>query len=115
MVSLLKISASGNPGPKKVEFSSNLYWWLLEGARLSQNITYTYLNLLTGELVYVNLPPLVNWRDVFGSILLTKVVIQILKPGVFNTVIAPIREMVGDTMKVKVEYTHSITSQRRGI
>lgn len=100
------------PGPKKVEFSSNLYWWLLEGQTVA-NITKTYLNLITGELVYVNLPPLINWKDVLVPTINVSSYTD-SKTGVFNTVIAPIREMVGDTMKVNVEYTHSITSQKEG-
>ncbi len=103
--------SSGNQ-PKKVEFSSNLYWWLLEGETVA-NITYTYLNLLTGELVYVNLPPLVNWRDVLVPTVNESGYTD-SQTGVFNTVIAPIKEMVGDTMKIKVEYIHSITSQEEG-
>ena len=34
--------------------------------------------------------------------------------GIVNTVIAPIREMVGDTMKIKLTYTHSITEKEEG-
>jgi hypothetical protein len=100
------------PGSKKVEFSSNLYWWLLEG-QIVANITKTYLNLITGELVYVNLPPLVNWRDVLVPTVNESGYTD-SQTGVFNTVIAPIKEMVGDTMKLKVEYIHSITSQEEG-
>lgn len=100
------------PGPKKVNWESNLYWWLLEGQTVA-NITYTYLNLLTGELVYVNLPPLVNWRDVLVPTVNESGYTD-SQTGVFNAVIAPIKEMVGDTMKVKVEYIHSITSQEEG-
>jgi len=99
-------------GSKQVKFSSNLYWWLMEGDTVG-NITYTYLNEFTGELTYVNLPPLVNWKDV---------IVPTINPsgysdsesGVFNTVIGPIREMKGDTMKIVVQYTHSITSKEKG-
>ena len=98
--------------PKNVSWKSNLYWWLLDGDIVA-NITYTYLNLLTGELVYVNLPPLVNWRDVLVPTVNESGYTD-SQTGVFNTVIAPIKEMVGDTMKVKVEYIHSITSQEEG-
>ena len=83
--------SSGNQ-PKKVEFSSNLYWWLLEGETVA-NITYTYLNLLTGELVYVNLPPLVNWRDVLVPTVNESGYTD-SQTGVFNTVIAPISSAV---------------------
>lgn len=34
--------------------------------------------------------------------------------GIVNTVIAPIREMVGDTMKIKMKYIHSITEKEEG-
>jgi len=94
---------------QKVEFSSNLYWWLLKGDTVA-NITNTFINPLTGELVYTNLPPLINWRDV-----LVPTINQISytddNKGVFNTVIAPIRNMEGDTMKITAEYVHSITAQ----
>lgn len=98
--------------PKKVEFSSNLFWWLLEGD-LVANITYTYINYFTGELTYVNLPPLVNWKDELVPTINSSGYTD-SETGVFNTVIAPIREMVGDTMKIKVEYTHSITLKEEG-
>lgn len=102
---------SGNQ-PKKVDFTSNLYWWLLEGDVVA-NITYTYINFFTGELSYVNLPPLINWKDVLIPTINPSSHTN-LETGIFNTVIAPINEMVGDTMKIKVEYTHSITSQEKG-
>lgn len=100
------------PGPKKVEFSSNLYWWLMEGDTVS-NITYTYLNEFTGELTYVNLPPLINWKDVIVPTINSSGYSD-PETGVFNTVIGPIREMKGDTMKIVVQYTHSITSKEEG-
>jgi hypothetical protein len=98
--------------PKNIDFSSNLYWWLLEGDTVS-NITYTYLNEFTGELTYVNLPPLVNWKEVIVPTINSSGYSD-PETGVFNTVIAPIREMVGDTMKIKVEYTHTISSKEEG-
>ena len=102
---------SGNQ-PKKVEFSSNLYWWLLQGDVVA-NITRTYINYFTGELVYLNLPPLINWKDILIPTI-NRSSYTNAETGVFNTVIAPINEMVGDTMKIKVEYTHLITSQKEG-
>ncbi len=98
--------------PKKVAFSSNLYWWLLEGDVVA-NITRTYINYFTGELVYVNLPPLINWKDALVRTINSDGYTN-AETGVFNTVIAPINEMVGDTMKIKVEYLHSIASQEEG-
>lgn len=100
------------PQPKKINWESNLYWWLLEGQTVA-NITYTYLNLLTGELVYVNLPPLVNWKDVIVPTI-NESSYSDTKTGVVNTVIAPIQEMIGDTMKIKMMYTHLITQKEEG-
>lgn len=100
------------PQPKKINWESNLYWWLLEGETVA-NITYTYLNLLTGELVYVNLPPLVNWKDVIVPTI-NESSYSDTETGIVNTVIAPIQEMVGDTMKIKMMYTHLITQKEEG-
>jgi len=94
---------------QKVEFSSNLYWWLLKGDTVA-NITNTFINPLTGELVYTNLPPLINWRDVLVPTINQSSYTDD-NTGVFNTVIAPIRNMKGDTMKITAEYVHSITAQ----
>lgn len=94
---------------QKVEFSSNLYWWLLKGDTVA-NITYTFINPLTGELVYTNLPPLINWRDILAPTINQSSYTDD-NTGVFNTVIAPIRNMEGDTMKITAEYVHSITAQ----
>ena len=98
--------------PKMVNWESNLYWWFFEGETVA-NITKTYLNLFTGELVYVNLPPLLNWEDVIVQTI-NKSSYTDEKTGIFNTVIAPIQEMVGDTMKIKMTYTHSITQKEEG-
>ena len=103
---------SSGSQPKKIDFSSNLYWWLLEGDTVA-NITYTYINSFSGELTYVNLPPLLNWKDILIPTINTSGYTNTIT-GVFNTVIAPINKMVGDTMKIKVEYIHSITSKDEG-
>ena len=98
--------------PKMVNWESNLYWWFLEGETVV-NITKTYLNLFTGELVYVNLPPLLNWSDVIVPTINNSSYTD-ENTGIVNTVIAPIQEMVGDTMKIKMTYTHSITQKEDG-
>tara|TARA_B110000908_G_C10067548_1_gene363549 strand:+ start:89 stop:724 length:636 start_codon:yes stop_codon:yes gene_type:complete len=98
--------------PKNISWESNLYWWLLDGDIVA-NITYTYLNLLTGELVYVNLPPLVNWKDVIVPTI-NENSYSDQETGIVNTVIAPIQEMIGDTMKIKMTYIHSITEKEEG-
>lgn len=98
--------------PKKINWESNLYWWLLDGDIVA-NITYTYLNLFTGELVYVNLPPIVNWRDELVPTINENSYTE-QQTGIVNTVIAPIQEMIGDTMKIKMTYIHTITQQEEG-
>ena len=98
--------------PKKVNWESNLYWWLLEGDTVA-NITKTYLNLFTGELIYVNLPPLLNWREVIVPTI-NESSYSDDETGIVNTVIAPIQEMIGDTMKIKMMYVHSITQKEEG-
>ena len=100
------------PQPKKVNWESNLYWWLLEGDTVA-NITKTYLNLFSGELIYVNLPPLLNWRDVIVPTI-NESSYSDDETGIVNTVIAPIQEMIGDTMKIKMMYVHSITQKEEG-
>ena len=63
------------------------------------NITKTYINYFTGELTYVNLPPLTNWKDV---------VVPTINPSSYvdeneeiNTMIAPIYHMKNDTLVVE--------------
>lgn len=98
--------------PKKIEWESNLYWWLRQGDTVA-NITRTYINQLTGELVYTNLPPLLNWKDVLVPTINPSSYTE-ESTGLVNTVIAPIGEMIGDTMKITVSYDHTITSKQTG-
>lgn len=100
------------PGPKKVEFSSNLYWWLKQGDTVA-NITKTYINYFTGQITYVNLPPIINWKDYIVPTINSSGYSD-SETGLFNTVIGPVWEMKGDTMKIVVQHTHSITSKEEG-
>lgn len=84
--------------PIKVEWESNLYWWLWKDDVVAK-ITKTYINEFTGQLMYINLPPLTNWRDVL---------IPTCNPasysgtnGEINTMIAPVNKMRGDTLRLK--------------
>jgi len=84
--------------PIKVEWESNLYWWLWKDDVVAR-ITKTYINEFTGQLTYINLPPLTNWRDVL---------IPTCNPtsysgtnGEINTMIAPVNKMRGDTLRLK--------------
>lgn len=92
----------------RIEWKSNLYWWLLEGSTVA-SITYTYINPFTGRLEYVNLPPLINPKDV-----LVPTINKVSMGNRGSTIISPINEMRGDTMKVTATYTHQITERRKG-
>lgn len=92
------ISNSTNPTIHKVSFESNLYWWLKPGDTVA-TITKTYFNEFTGELVYSELPPIINWREAL---------VPTINPagytnpqtGAFSVVIAPILKMKNDTMRI---------------
>ena len=88
-------------------WSNNLYWWILEGQTVA-SITKTYFNPFTGEVQYVNYPPLVNWKDeLVPTINFSSITDE--NTGRASTVIAPIGMMRGDTMTVYVRYNHTIT------
>jgi len=98
------VDTSSGDKPKKVSWESNLYWWLSVGDTVV-NVTQTYINEFTGELDYINLPPIINWRDkLVPTINSSSYTYQ--ETGIVNTVIAPIYIMKGDTMKIKMSYTH---------
>lgn len=89
-----------------IEWESNLYWWVYSNDTIA-NITKTYVNYFTGEFTTIQLPPLISSKD--------ELVPTINKfsysgnGGEFNTIISPIRSMVGDTMIVKMEHRKSNT------
>lgn len=84
--------------PIKVEWESNLYWWLWKNETVAR-ITKTYINQFTGQLTYVNLPPLTNWRDVL--IPTCNAASYSGTGGEINTMIAPVNKMRGDTLRLK--------------
>lgn len=94
----------GNIQPKLIEWESNLYWWLKEGDTVAQ-ITKTYFNKYTGEITYTNLPPLINWQNALVPTINPSSYSNV-QTGLTNTVIAPIRKMAGDTLKLTVKYNH---------
>lgn len=97
----------GNIQPKLIEWESNLYWWLKKGDTVAQ-ITKTYFNKFTGEITYTNLPPLINWKDELVSTINSSSYTSD-QTGLVNTVIAPIREMSGDTLKIIIKYNHLLS------
>lgn len=104
-----KILSDGKePYPaEKIEFESNLYWWLRKGDT-SAYITKSYLNYYTGQYTIVNLPPMIVSKDELVPTINKSSYSS--KGGEFNTVIAPIKEMKGDTMIVKAFHSKSKTT-----
>jgi hypothetical protein len=81
--------------PLKVEWESNLFWWLRKG-EIVANITKTYINTYTGQITYVNLPPIPNWKE--QLVPTTNCCSYVDKNGEANTMIAPVYKMKGDTL-----------------
>lgn len=81
--------------PTKVEWESNLFWWLKPGEVVAR-ITKTYINTYTGQLTYVNLPPITNWRE--QLVPTTNCCSYVDSKNEVNTIIAPIYKMKGDTL-----------------
>lgn len=92
-----------------LDWNSNLFWWIMEGDTV-QNVTTRYFNPFTGEFQYVNLPPLINWKEQLVPTVNPSSVTDEYT-GHSNTVIQPIYEMKGDTLLLTVEYYHEITKQ----
>lgn len=89
-----------------LEWESNLYWWIYDGDTVA-TITKTYINYFTGQFTTVQLPPLISSKDEIVPTI--NKLSYSGKNGEFNTIIAPIRRMAGDTMVVKLEHTKSKT------
>ena len=87
--------------PEKISFESNLFWWLRQGDTTAI-ITQSYINYFTGQFTIVNLPSMIASKDELvptvnsSSYSGTK--------GEVNTIIAPIREMIGDTLVLKASH-----------
>ena len=81
--------------PTKVEWESNLFWWLKPGEVVA-NTTKTYINQYTGQITYVNLPPITNWKE--QLVPTTNCCSYVDSKNEINTIIAPIYKMVGDTL-----------------
>ena len=97
-------SVQNNEQPIKVEWESNLYWWLMKGDTIA-NITKTYTNYYTGELTYVNLPPFLNWKNELVPTINPTCYSD--KDNEINTVIAPIYRMKNDTLVVIAKVNES--------
>lgn len=90
--------------PEKVTYESNLYWWLRQGDTTA-TITQAYVNYFTGQYTIVQLPPMIANKD--ELVPTTNCCSYSGKGGEINTVIAPIREMIGDTLVLKAYHYKS--------
>ncbi len=86
---------------EKVSFESNLYWWLRRGDTTA-TITQAYVNYFTGQFTIVNLPPLIANKD--ELVPTTNKSSYSGRGGEINTIISPIREMIGDTLVLKASH-----------
>jgi hypothetical protein len=92
--------------PQQIDWESNLYWVLQPGDTIA-NITKTYINYFTGQYTIVKLPPLINTSKQLVPTINTTSISG--NKGEINIMIAPIKQMRGDTMVVKA--THSLSNQ----
>ncbi len=92
---------------ENVNFESNLYWWLRRGDTIT-TITKTYINYFTGQFTIVNLPPFISNKD--ELVPTTNGTAYSSKGGEINTIISPIKEMIGDTLVLKT--FHSISNKK---
>ena len=101
-----KFLVNGKPAayPQKIEFESNLYWALQRGDTIAQ-ISETYINYFTGQFTIVQLPPFIALKS--EMVPTTNKVSYTSNKGEFSNMIAPIKEMKGDTMILKAENTLS--------
>ena len=86
---------------ENVNFESNLYWWLRRGDEIV-TITKTYINYFTGQFTIVKLPPLISTKD--ELVPTSNFVSYSGKNGEINNMIAPVKEMKGDTMILKARH-----------
>lgn len=95
----LKVNDSIPTPPEKIEWESNLYWYIIKGDVVA-NIQKTYINYFTGNLTVVSLPPLVASKDELVPTI-NPASYSGYENGEINTMIAPISKMKGDTLIVK--------------
>jgi hypothetical protein len=87
--------------PEKISFESNLFWWLRQGDTTAI-ITQSYINYFTGQFTIINLPSMIASKD--ELVPTTNSSSYSGTKGEVNTIIAPIREMIGDTLVLKASH-----------
>lgn len=93
------------PNPsEKIDWENNMYWWLRRGDTLA-TVTKSYINYFTGQFTIVQLPPMISQKDELVRTI--NLASYSGTKGEINTIISPIREMIGDTMIVQAKHTLS--------
>jgi len=87
--------------PEKISFESNLFWWLRQGDTTAI-ITQSYVNYFTNQFTIINLPSMIASKD--ELVPTTNSSSYSGNKGEVNTIIAPIREMIGDTLVLKASH-----------
>jgi hypothetical protein len=87
--------------PEKISFESNLFWWLRQGDTTAI-ITQSYINYFTGQFTIVNLPSMIASKD--ELVPTTNSSSYSGTKGEINTIVTPIREMIGDTLVLKASH-----------
>ena len=91
---------------ERVEWESNLFWILKQNDTVAY-ITKSYINYYTGQFTIVKLPPFIAQKnEMIPTINLAS---YNGKNGEINTMIAPVKEMKGDTMIIKATHYSSKT------
>ena len=91
---------------QKIDWESNLYWALKRNDTLA-SISVSYINYYTGQFTIVKLPPFIAQKnEMIPTINLAS---YNGKNGEINTMIAPVKEMKGDTMIIKATHYSSKT------
>ena len=83
---------------EKVEWESNLFW-ILKRQDTIANISKSYINYFTGQFTIVQLPAFVSQKN--ELIPTSNFVSYSGKGGEVSNMIAPVREMRGDTLVLK--------------
>lgn len=89
---------------QKIDWESNLYWVLRRSDTIA-SISISYVNYFTGQFTTINLPPFIAQQN--EMIPTINKASYNGKYGEINTMIAPVKEMKGDTMIIKA--THSLS------
>jgi hypothetical protein len=91
---------------QKIDWESNLYWALRRNDTIA-SISVSYINYYTGHFTIIKLPPFIAQQNEMIPTINTASYNG--KYGEINTMIAPVKEMKGDTMIIKANHSLSKT------